>query len=310
MEYLPFNYENINLAAGTYSPSQIKPCDNDSYLYWERSLFQRAMSVITIENLPENWHGNVKDFLWYCLFKFGYVAMFNSNKFGISFQPCTLRGFDFYYQPTEALIVNPKLEVTLKIHKECEVLKICPDFFGIWDVITRYARRLSSFDPAIDVAVENSKAARIQGASTKAGVKFLQKVQDKINEGSPAVVVDTSVLVPIDPITKEPAIQDFSIDVKNTYIIYKLIQDFESILHEFDTEIGIPTLPFEKKERMITDEAEQKQIDATSRSLVWVDTMNECFSLINPLLGTNMQAVHNYADDTEDSEEQGVTKNE
>ena len=180
MEYYPLNYNQINFIAGTYSPSTIKPCDNDSYLYWERSLFQRAMSVISIENLPYEWQGNVKDFLYFCLFKWGHVAMFKSNKFGLSFQPCTLKGFDFYYQPTEAQICNPKLDVTLKIHRDCEILKICPDFFGIWDIISRYATRLSELDPAIDMSVLNSKFALIFGASTKAGAKFLEKMVDKI----------------------------------------------------------------------------------------------------------------------------------
>lgn len=314
MEYLPLNYDKINFIAGTYTPSTVKPCNNESYCYWERSLFQRACSVITIENLPENWHGNVKDFLYFCLFRWGFVAMFNSNRFGISFQPCTLNGFDFYYQPTEALINNPKLEVTLKVHKECEVLKICPDFLGIWDIIDRYARRLSEFDPAIDMAVINSKYSRILGASTKAGAKFLEKVVDKVNEGNPAVIFDNSVLLPADPTTKEDIIKDYSFNVKETYIGTDLLQDFKSILNEFDTEIGIPTLPYEKKERMVTDEAKSKQIDATSRSKVWVNTMNDCFKLINPLLNTNMKAVHNYDEDvsreTSEQSKQGGVNNE
>lgn len=304
MFYIPLNYEKINLVAGTYTPSQVKPCDNESYVYWERSLFQRAMSVIKIENLPPEWHGNVKDFLYYCLFKFGYVAMFKNNKFGTSFQPCTLRGYDFYYQPTEAQVVNPKLEVTLKIHSECEVLKICPDFMGIWDVINRYAIKLSTLDPSIDMAIINSKYATIMGASTKAGAKFLEKMVDKINQGQPSVIFDTSVLLPKDPVTKEPGITDMSRDnIKNTYIGTELLQDFATILNEFDTEIGIPTIPYQKKERMVTDEANSRIVDATSRSLVWVDTMNECFELINPLLGTTMKAVHNYADQLEGGEE-------
>ena len=105
------------------------------------------------------------------------------------------------------------------------------------------------------------------------------------------------MLLPTDPVSKEDTIKDFSRqNVKNTYLGTELLQDFETVLHEFDTEIGIPTLPYQKKERMVTDEATSKQVDATSRSLVWVDTMNSCFELINPLIKTNMEAVHNFAD--------------
>lgn len=309
MEYIPLNYDQINLIAGTFTPSSIKPCNNKSYSYWQRSLFQRAVSVISIEDLPTEWHGNVKDFLYYCLFKFGFVAMFKNYRFGVSFQPCTLEGYDFYYQPTEALISNPKLNVKLKIHKECEILKVCPDYIGIWDIISRYAQRLSELDPAIDMAIINSKYSIIMGASNKAGAKFLEKMIDKVNEGDPAVIFDTSVLLPADPTTKEDIIKDYSRNVKDTYIGTELLQDFSTILNEFDTEIGIPTLPYQKKERMVTDEALSKQSDATSRSHVWVETMNSCFKLINPLLGTNMKAVHNY-DNSRETLETGVVVNE
>lgn len=298
MEYLPLNYDKINFIAGTYTPSVLKPCNNHSYVYWCRSLCQRALSVINILNLPTNWRGNVKDFLFFCLFRWGYVATFNSNKFGKSFQPCSLRGYDFYYQPTEAQISNPKLNVTLKIHRDCEILKLCPDYMGIWDIIDRYARRLSELDPAIDMSIINSKYSNVWGASTKAGAKFLEKVVDKINEGNPAVIFDSSILLPADPTTKEDTIKDYSRNVKETYIGSDLLKDFVTILNEFDTEIGIPTLPYEKKERMVTSEADSKQEDATSRSKIWVDTMNECFKLINPLLGTDMKAVHNYIDNS------------
>lgn len=295
MEYIPTNYEKINFMVGTYTPNSVKPCDNYSYVYWERSLFQRALSVIRVDGLPDEWDENVRNFLYWCLFRYGYVACFNSNKFGKAFQPCTLNGYDFYYQFTEAIITNPKLKVTLQIHKNCEILKIAPDYMGIWDIISRYAERLSSLDPAIQMAITNSKYSNIWGARNKAGAKFLEKVVDKIQRGEPAVMFDTSILLPMDKVSKEDIVVDLSQkDIKNTYLGAQLLQDFATILNEFDTEIGIPTLPYQKKERMVTDEAESKQEDATSRSKIWVDTMNGCFKKINPLLGTNMKAFHNY----------------
>lgn len=311
MAYIPKNYENINLITGTYTPNTVKPCDNNSYEYWERSLFQRALSVIRIDGLPDEWDENVRNFLYWCLFRYGFVACFNSNKFGKAFQPCTLNGYDFYYQFTEAIITNPKLKVTLQIHKNCEILKIAPDYMGIWDIISRYAIRLSALDPAIMMAIDNSKYSNIWGARNKAGAKFLEKVVDKVQRGEPAVIFDTSILLPMDKVTKEDIVVDLSQnDIKNTYIGTQLLQDFATILNEFDTEIGIPTLPYQKKERMVTDEAESKQEDATSRSKIWVDTMNGCFEKINPMLGTNMRAVHNYDVSRETSNNEEVVVNE
>lgn len=295
MSYYPLNYDKINMIAGHYTPSAVKVGNNASFDYWVRSLFQRAQSVIKIENLPEEWNGSVKDFLYYCLFRFGYVAMFNNEKFGKSFQPCGLNGFDFYYQPTKAIITNPKLKVDLTIHKDCEILKLTPDYIGIWDIIERYAEKLSTLDPALNMAMINAKYSLIYGASTKAGAKFLQKVVDKVNEGDPAVIFDTSVLLPKDPVTKGDCITDLSRkDIKNTYIGTDILQDASTILNNFDSEVGIPTIPYQKKERMVTDEAQSKIVDSTSRSLIWIDTLNESLKLVNPMINTNMNAVHNY----------------
>lgn len=303
MSYIPANYDKINLLSGTYTPPAVKACDNESYAYWERSLFERALSVIRIDNLPESWHGDVKDFLFWCLFRYGHVAVFNHPSMGVAFQPCGLSGYDFYYQYTTAIITNPKFKKDLKIHDNCEILKVRPDYQGIWDIIARYARKLSTIDPALDMAFINAKYANIMGASTKAGVKFLEKVIDKVNSGQPGIVVDTSILIPNDPVTKEDCIKDYSRkDIKSTYIGTDLLKDFMTVLNEFDSEIGIPTLPYEKKERMVSDEANSKTEDATSRSHVWVNTMNDCFKLINNMVGTNMKAVHNY-DDVDEKEE-------
>lgn len=304
MEYTPLNYEQLNVIAGTYTPNYVKPCDNKSYMYWERSLFQRALSVIRIDGLPDEWDENVRNFLYWCLFRIGFVCCFNSNKYGKAFQPCTLGGYDFYYQFTEAIVTNPTFKHTFTIHKDCEILKIAPDYMGIWDIISRYAERLSSLDPAIAMSIENSKYSNVWGARNKAGAKFLEKVVDKIQQGEPAVIFDTSLLIPLDKVTKDDIVADLSQkDIKNTYLGTQLLQDFATIMNEFDTEIGIPTLPYQKKERMVTDEAESKQEDATSRSKIWVDTMNGCFDSINKMLGTNMKAVHNYDVSRETSEE-------
>lgn len=307
---LPVNYDKINFEIGTYTPNTLIACNNATYDYWFRSLFQRALSVIRVDGMPKNWGENEKDFLFWCLFIYGYVACFNSSKFGVSFQPCTLNGYDFYYQFTEAIITNPKLKVTLQIHKDCEILKIAPDYMGIADIIDKYARRLSNIDPAIDMSIENSKYSNIWGARNKNGINFLKKIRDYISRGEPAIVVDTGIVLPIDKVTKEDIIVDLSQkDIKNTYLGTQLLQDIQTILNEFDTEIGIPTLPYQKKERMVTNEADSKQEDATSRSHVWVDTMNGCFKDINPLLKTNMRAVHNY-DNSEESNGEEVVDNE
>lgn len=279
MNYVPLNYEHINVQAGTYSPSSVKSFNNKTFSFWVRSLFQRACSVITFE-LPEEWNGSVKDFYYYCLFRFGYVAVFESDKFGNCFQPASLSGYNFYYQPTKAIISNPVYNAELEISKDCEIIKLTPDYRGIWDIIEYYAEKLSTLDNAINMSLINQKFAFIWGARNKTAGEALKKMLDKVNKGEPAVIYDMKLLN--DPQDKAEPFQFLERgNLKGSYLTTDQLMDFQTLLNNFDTEIGIPVLPYQKKERMVTSEAESKIIDATSRSIVWLDTLNASFEVAN-----------------------------
>ena len=275
MSYYPLNYDQINAYTSSYNPSSVKYGNNKTFDFWVRSLFQRAQSII-IPELPEEWTGTVKDFLFYCLFRFGYVPIWDSPERGMVFNPGALSGYDFYYRPTRALIANPALDksLELEIGKECAILKLTPDYKGIWDVIEYYAEKLSTLDNAINMSLINNKFAFILGARNKVAGQALKKMLDKINRGEPAVIYDMKLLN--DPTDKEEPFQvwERKNSLKDTYLTTDQLRDFQTILNNFDTEIGIPTIPYQKKERMVTAEAESRQIDALSRSTVWIDCLN------------------------------------
>ena len=105
--YTPLNFESLNTIAGHYAPSMVKAYNNATFAYWERSLFQRAVSRLKTE-LPAEWEGSRRDFLLFCLLKLGYVFVSRNTDLGYWFQPGTLYGIDFYYQPTEFIIANPR----------------------------------------------------------------------------------------------------------------------------------------------------------------------------------------------------------
>ena len=283
MRYAPLNYEQINMAAGRFSPSSKKVYNNYSFWYWSRSLFQRMASVIDFE-VPENWNGKTKDFFVYCLFKYGYVAIFNNNDYGLSFQPCTLKGYDFYYQPTGAIVANPLLNKEFTIGEDAEILKLTPDYFGCWDIIDYYASKLSMMDVSIDSSIVNSKFAYLLGAKTKGAAQALKKLLDQINKGDPAVIYDSRIFD--DPSSKgdvSPFQTWFRDSMKNNYITSDLLTDFQTILNDFDREVGIPTIPYEKKERLVQSEAESTEIDAKARSSVWIKTLDSSIKEVKQL---------------------------
>ena len=280
--YTPLNYQQINIAAGTNNPSSVKGYNNKSFAYWERSLFQRIQSVIDW-TLPEAWEGKTRDFFLYCLFKYGYLAVSENAEFGYFFQPCGVSGYNFYYQPTDAIISNPTYQATLKIGTECELLKLTPDYTGAWDIIWYFAEKLSLLDNAINMSLINCKIPFILGAKNKAIAQALKKILDQVNKGEPAVFYDSTLMN--DPKDKDTPFQLLEIikNPKDFYITDKQLQDFQGVLNEFDAEIGIPGLPYQKKERMVAQEATMRTYDGCARSQTWINTLTSSIAEIKKL---------------------------
>ncbi|MBO7733507.1 MAG: hypothetical protein J6S67_13165 [Methanobrevibacter sp.] len=307
--YYPLNYDQINLLAGTYQPSPVKNRNNKSFDYFVRSLFQRATTVFEWE-LPENWNGNIKDFFLYCLFKFGYVVISDFPEYGMGFQPCGLSGYNFYYQPTKAVIGNPALKssLELEISRECELLKLTPDYMGVWDILEFYAKKLALLEEAIDMALINNKFAFFIGAKNKAAGQAIKKMLDLVNKGNPAVVWDMKIMN--DPTDKDIPFQEWKRDI-NEKLTTELLTNFRTIIADFDAEIGIPTNGFEKKERMITDEANIKQADGKARSITWYETIETSIDKIKVLYpGINLSCSMRYETVGEPQKDIGGINNE
>ena len=305
--YTPLNYDQINNVEGHLQPSILKYCNSVTYAYWQRSLFQRAISTIDFKGLPETWQNEVRDFFYWCIFAYGYVGVFETDEFGLSFQPGALYGFDFYYQPTEFIVANPKLSARFKIHEETELIRLTPDYRGIFDIISYYAMLLSALDSGINSAIVNSKFAYMMGAKNKAAAETLKKIFDKVASGEPAVVFDQSLLQQ-DPQSKEEAYTFLErSNLKQSYITTDLLMDRSTLLSSFDAEIGIRSLPYNKKERLVTAEAESREQDSTARLMVWKATLDSSLELVNKMFGTDIKAELTY--DKEDISDGTVEDN-
>lgn len=287
--YTPLNYEQINIIESSVIPSTLKVKNTVAFDFWCRALYQRLISVFNF-NIP--WESDVYDFFVWCLIRYGYVTTFKSNRFGFAFQPCTLSGYDFYYRPTKCIISNPKLTVELRIGDSCELIKLTPDYLGVYSIVEYYAMKLADMDSAVNVAITNAKTPKIAGAKNKAVSESLKKIADKVNRGESFIVYDNAILdkdeEDIDKLAKI-----FETD-KSEYILSNLLEDVQTIINAFDREVGIPTVPYKKKERMIEDEANSAIIDGSSRCKIWVDCLNRSFAVVNNKYGANLSVEYAY----------------
>ena len=287
--YIPMNYDTINLLEGTLNPSSDKYINNHSYNMWFRSLFQRTISNIEIQNMPDNWKGDAKSYIYYVLFSRGFGAVAKNDEYGIFFQHCALSGIGFYYQPTKAIITNPLLTTSeeYEIGKDCEIVKLTPDYRGVFDIIDNYARKLALLETSIEVNLINSKTPHILGGKTKGVVNALKKIVDKANTGQSAIFYDSRIA------SNEKDVEPFQhVDLfdKNKYIVTDLLGDFRTLINNFDAEIGIKNVNYEKKERLLSDEVNANNGDSIARCLLWVETLNNSFEKVNKMFSLNLKA--------------------
>lgn len=279
-----------DLLQSTTQPNTYHNHNTYEYKYWVRSLLQKLWDSVLFEGMPEDWSGEVFDFFKLCLFARGYVVVFKDNEYGFVFQPCTLNGFNFYYQPTEALVANPGLNKTITLGQDGELLRLTPDYKGIFDIIDYYAEKLAEISKAIDMAIVNAKVPCVLSADNEAQAETLKKVYDKVQNGESLVIYKDEIYN--DEII--PSKDMFNIwdreHLKDTYLTHDLLEDQKVLLDNFFQEIGIPTSVYEKKERLVSDEANISVLQSQARASTWIDCLNSSFEKINKMFNTTMSA--------------------
>lgn len=296
-----FSENTIDLLNGMNIPSTYWKDKSLEYRYWFRSLIHKIDSSIIFKNLPKGWSN---DFFMFCLWCKGYVLVFKTDRKdllqygenGIVFNPCTLGGYNFYYQPTFAIVANPympskfeyKFDIEGKDKERAALLKLTPDFLGVLDIIDYYASKLAELSKGIDMSIINSKFGLIASASNEAQAATLKSIMDELQKGNPLVVYKDQLKETDEIIPRKEPFEIWVQELKKNYILTEQLQDFQTILNSFYTEIGLP-VAIEKKERMITSEADFASAQSQARIACWVETLRECLEIINEKFNTNIE---------------------
>ena len=302
--WMPFDFEKEMNITSRYNP-KAKMRGNNSFRFWKRALLQRAMSTIDA-TLPENWKGPIRDNFFEYLFVAGYCAVYDDPEFGKAWQPCNLSGYGFFYQPTKAIITNPLFEgesKILEIGKECGILKLTPDYCGVLDIVNYYAEQMASNHRSILTGLMNAWGSKIALAKNKAAAETIKKIYDKMSSGEPLVIAKDIKPVEDDTRSGTPSWNMLELQCKkDEYIIPEILTTAQTILNGFDAEIGIPTLPYQKKERMVSDEATMRTYDGQARSLTWINTLSDCADEINRIIpGIDLKFALHYSQDEENA---------
>lgn len=275
---IPMDFEGLNQYNSMRSVAGRVQNDLNTQ-YYMRALWQRAISGTSFK-LPKSWR-RAKRYFKNVLFSLGYIGIVNTPKYGVIPQICGFSGYGLYLQPVKMLVNQPLVQFEGTIGENCELIHLCGDYRGIWDIVEHYAVRLSVAITSLDCALMNERISFLAAGKNKAASETLEYLYEKISAGEPFAVYDKAIKSDSLDDSDEP-IWTYSQDVASQYISDKLLADIETILQQFDKEVGIAAVG-EKKERMLTDEISMQNEDACARSTTWFENLSDSFDLVNEL---------------------------
>ena len=284
-----YDYDFINRYNSKRKPSTVHSQENATTWYFRRYLIQKIISVFEFKGIPETWS---KDYFLYTLFCFGFVAIVETDKFGVIPQHCSLFGYDVFYRPTNVNIANPLIRgnLTPRIGTQCALVRMQPDYGSCWDIVAYYADLLSMCTEALAVNLVNSKLAYVFACEDKTVAESFKKMYDQMNEGNPAVFADRKLFLE----DGSPAWETFQNNLKQNYIAKDILEDMTKIDARFCTEIGIPNVNMAKESGVTDNEVEANNIDTKTKASLWLETIRDGIDKANELFGLNMSVDFRY----------------
>ena len=279
MDNPPYMFDYLNVNSWSQQPGVIHSQNTGLTRFFQRWLLQKAISVFKWE-LPKNW---AKNYFLYVLYCIGNIAVVNTDAFGVICQMCGLYGYDIYYRPTHATITNPLLQGILRprIGKECTLIRLTPDYCGIWDLITHYADLMGVACRTLSSNLWNTIFSYVFAADNQATANSFKALYDQIASGYPAAVIDKKLLDE----NGNPRWNLFTQNAGQNYIADKVLSTLRQIEADFDTEIGIPNANTDKRERLITDEVNSNNIETLSKCSLWLQELKQSVQETNNMFG-------------------------
>lgn len=267
---VPQSYFLMNKLNTARVPSTVKLKDNSAFDYYTKYFLQRAMSVYQF-TLPEHWD---KSFFQYVLFCNGFVSVFDTEFYGVIPMNATLQGYNVFYQPRSTIISNPLLPNIgeLDIGRECEVIKLMPDYSGIMDIVSHYAAQAALLYELTNQNTCEARLAHIFASDDKSAAKTFKEAMDQIFSGEQCVAVGEKKLFDGEG---KPKWQLFENNLAANFIAPQIVNLMNTIECQFDTEIGIPNANTDKRERLITDEVNANNVETYTKASLWFENIKE-----------------------------------
>ena len=273
-------------------PSDVKGRANAGTEFYKRLLYTKLYSVFDF-TLPGTWK---KNYFRFWLFHYGSLGVIYTKEFGWVCQPYSIVKLDLYYNPKiiqvyNSFITTPKIGA---VGINAGIIKCMDDFFGLDDIVTRYATDLAQCDRSIEVNLMNSNVTAFFKAKSKKEADAIREAYGEATTGKPLVIINKEVM-------DDEGLETLLPNMKNNFLVNDLLQARRGILNAFLTEIGIRNANYDKRERLNSQEVEENNDETSAVVTVIYDNIKKGMEEINRISGLELDVKLHY--DYEDKEE-------
>lgn len=273
-----YNYEFINQYNSVISPSTVHVKNTGLARFFKRYLLQEAESVFDF-TLPETWAKNYFLTVLYCM---GYISVADIKPFGVIPQHCGIGGYTVQYQPYYVTLANPLYQSReLIIGKDCEVIRLQPDYCGLYDLVDYYGDLMALCAETMGGNILNSKMSFVFAADNKASAESYKELYDQLASGNPIAVADKKLFRDDGTL----AVQMFVQNVGQNFIADKLVDTMRNIRNQFLTDIGIPNVNLAKKSGVTDSEVAANDLEVRAKISLWYDSISEDMERVRKMFG-------------------------